>query len=153
MGSKRIALEWILVSAFPLVGFAATAGDSRLLDAVKNQDAETARSLIKQRADVNATRPDGSTALAWAAHWNDVGTAKLLIQAGANVNAANAYGDTPLWEACNHTDNAAMVETLAKAGANPNATLLKTGETALMRCARSGDVSSVKSLLSRNADV
>ena len=153
MGIKITAVGWVMISMLPLAALAATTGDQRLLDAVKNQDKETARSLLKQHVDVNVARPDGSTALAWAAHWNDVGTAELLIQAGANVNAANTYGDAPLWEACNNTGNAALVEALAKAGANPNAALLRTGETALMRCARTGNPESVKSLLSRGADV
>ena len=43
------------------------AGDLRLIDAVKNNDAAAVRSLIAQRVDVNATEVDGSTALHWAA--------------------------------------------------------------------------------------
>jgi ankyrin repeat protein len=148
-----IGLTGLVAFALPFSGVAATNSNNQLLDAVKTQDWETARSLITQHADVNATRPDGSSALAWAAHWNDLATVKLLIASDANVNASNAYGDTALWEACNNIGAAAIVEELAKAGANPDATLLKTGETALMRCAHTGDPAAVKSLLSRGADV
>ena len=45
-----------------------------------------------------------------------------------------------------------MVEKLLKAGANPNAAQW-TGETALMTCARTGNVEAVKSLLAHGADV
>ena len=47
--------------------------------------------------------------------------------------------------------NGAMVETLLKAGADPN-TALPTGETALMTCARTDSVEAVKSLLMRGAN-
>ena len=97
------------------------------------------------------TRP-GTTALAWAAHWDDLGTADLLIQAGANVNAATDYGVTALSLACTN-GSAAMVEKLLKAGANPNATLLRTAETVLLTCARTGNADAVKSLLAHGADV
>src|SRR3989454_6154215 len=33
------------------------------------------RTLLNQRANVNARSGDGSTALLWAAHWNDLETA------------------------------------------------------------------------------
>ena len=45
-------------------------------------------------------RPDGTTALHWAARWDDLEMADLLIRAGANVKAANRFGATPLSLAC-----------------------------------------------------
>jgi len=48
--------------------------------------------------------------------------------------------------------NAAMVEKLLAAGANPNAALLN-GETVLMMCAQSGTAAAVRALLVRGADV
>ena len=152
MNIKVKALIWWIAPLLSIVSFAAPGSDPRLADAVKNKDKAAVRSLLKQHVDVNTPQADGSTALAWAAHWNDLETADLLIRAGANVNAANDYGVTPLWEACNN-GSAAMVEKLVKAGANPNATLPGTGETVLMRCARTGNADAVKSLLARGADV
>ena len=101
---------------------------------------------LKQGAKVDATEPDGATALAWAAHRDNLETADLLVRAGADPNLANTYGVTPLTLACVNR-SAAMVETLLRAGADPNLTQ-STGETALMTCARTGHVEAVKSLLS-----
>src|SRR5438093_993099 len=75
---------------------AAATPDLRLVEALQRQDGELARMLLKRGVDVNATQPDGATALAWAAHWNDLETADLVIKAGANLNAANDLGVTPL---------------------------------------------------------
>src|SRR6202008_550601 len=81
------------------VSTASAQADGRLVAALKNQQSTTARALIRQRVDVNAADPDGSTALQWAAHWNDVETVKALLAAGAKASAANRYGVTPLHEA------------------------------------------------------
>ena len=79
-----------------IVNTAAASDDLRLVEAVKNQNAEAARLLLQQDIDVNTAQGDGVTALHWAAHWNAHDTARLLIRAGANVNAANDLGVTPL---------------------------------------------------------
>jgi ankyrin repeat protein len=123
-----------------------------VVEAVKDKNAAAVRSLLSQHADVNIPLADGSTALAWAAHWDDPETADVLIRAGAKVNAANNFGVTPLWEACNNR-SAAMVEKLVKAGGDPNAALPGTGETVLMRCARTGNADAVRSLLAHGANV
>src|SRR5262249_38645043 len=68
---------------------ASAATDSRLIQAVKQRDVESVRTLLKQRApavDVNAAQGDGSTALHWAAHRDDLTIADLLIRAGARSN-------------------------------------------------------------------
>src|SRR5262245_30721789 len=74
--------------------------DSRLADAVMRTDRDTVRSLLQQKADVNATQADGMTALHWAASQNDLETAQLLLRAGAKPDAATRYGVTPLYFAC-----------------------------------------------------
>ena len=74
---------------------------------------------MKQRVDVNLKGHDGSTALLWAAHWNDLDTADVLIRAGADPNIANDLRTTPLSLACTNA-NAALVDRLLKAGAQPN---------------------------------
>ncbi len=142
---------WWFVPLLSLASLAAPSSDLRLVEAVKSKDREAVRSLLKQDADLNAPEADGSTALAWASHWDDLETADLLIRAGAKVNAANEYGATPLWMACTN-GNAAMVEKLLQAGANPNAALT-SGETALIAAVHTGNVDAIKSLLAHGADV
>ena len=125
--------------------------DSGLAEAAKLRDLQAVRSLLKQKADVNARQADGATALHWASHWDELETADLLIRAGANVDAANDYGITPLSLACSN-GSAAMAEKLLKAGAKPNPAQW-SGETPLMTCARTGNPDAVLALLSHGADV
>ena len=129
---------------------AAPAADLRLVEAAKNRDRAAVRSLLEQKVDVNASQPDGATALAWAAHWNELETADLLMRAGADVNAANEYGVTPLSLAC-AKGYAAMVEKLLDAGADPNKAQW-TGETPVMTCARTGNAEALQSLLAHGGD-
>ncbi|OFW41270.1 MAG: hypothetical protein A3J28_18040 [Acidobacteria bacterium RIFCSPLOWO2_12_FULL_60_22] len=146
---KALGSCWIL-SLLSVASLAAAGGDLRLVEAVKNKDQRTVRSLLQEHVNVDTPQADGATALAWAAHWDDLETADLLIRAGADVNAANDYGVTPLSLACSRS-NAAMVEKLLQAGANPNAAQ-GTGETPVMTCARTGNVDAVKSLLAHKGD-
>ena len=57
-------------------------------------DKAAVKSLLQQKADVNAPQADGATALQWAAYKNDMEMADLLIAAGANVKARNRDGAT-----------------------------------------------------------
>jgi uncharacterized protein len=151
MGPKmKLGVLWM--GSLLSVATLAAASDPRLADAAKQGDQAAVRSLLKQHADVNAPQADGATALAWAAYRDDAEMADLLIAAGAKENTANAYGITPLMLACTNR-SAAMVDKLLKAGANPNAASVFAGETALMRCAATGNVETVKSLLAAGADV
>jgi ankyrin repeat protein len=118
---------------------------------VQRKDTVTARTLLKQRVNVNAAQGDGATALHWAAHWDDVEMVELLIRAGSDVNAANDYGVTALALACEN-QNSQLVEKLLEARANPNAAQT-TGVTPLMECTRTGTLAGVKSLLARGASV
>src|SRR5690349_2151317 len=122
-----------------------------LLDAAKNGDRDTLRSLLQKGTNVNVTEGDGATALHWASYRDDVESADLLIRAGANVNAANDLGATPLWTACQNGSEA-MVRRLLAAGANPNSKLL-LGETVLMVASRAGNAAVAEQLLAKGADV
>lgn len=126
------------------------AGDLRVVEAAKERNVGAIRTLVRQRADVNAPAPDGSTALHWAAHWDDSEVVALLLRAGANVNAVSELGVTPLYLACSN-GSATMVQQLVAARANASISL-PTGETPLMMCARTGSVTAIKSLLARGAD-
>jgi len=48
-------------------------------------DRNTVRTLLQQKADVNAAQADGMTALHWAARQDDLETAQMLIGAGAKA--------------------------------------------------------------------
>ena len=146
----RNLLSWGGVSIL-CVGSLSAAGDLRLIEAVKANNLELVRALVKARVDVNTPQADGATALHWAAHRDDLAAADILIRAGAGANTANDLGVTPIHLACTNR-SVAMVETLLKAGANPNATLLR-GQTVLMECARTGDVRAVTALLAAGAQV
>jgi ankyrin repeat protein len=130
---------------------AAAAVDQRLVNAAADQDNAAVRALLKQGADVNSTRADGSTALLWSAHWDDLDTVDLLLKAGAKVDAADDYGVTPLSRAAEN-GSIAMVDRLLTAGANPNLAQV-SGMTPLMTAAHTGNVGVVKSLMARGANV
>ena len=141
-----LLIGWLVFAA----GSAVFAADRPLVAAVKSLDRSTARSLIRQGADVNLAQPDGTTALYWAAEKNDPELVGLLIQAGADANAASRYGYTPLFMAALN-GNGAIVEALLKAGGNSNAAT-SDGETPLMIAARTGIVSAVSVLLAHGAN-
>src|ERR1700690_2362 len=95
-----------------LLATAAFGATSQIADVAMKGDIDAVRTLIKLHpGDVNASQPDGSTALLWAAYWNDEKAVEALLAAGANVNASNREGFTALSQACTN-GNAAMVEAL-----------------------------------------
>jgi len=152
MKSTRILAFIILLLLFAVtVVTALTVDDLRLVNAVKNRNIATVRTLLKQHADPNAADIDGTTPLIWAAHNGDAEIGKLLIAAGANVQATNRYGVSALIEAATLGD-APMIDALLKAGADPNSTY-GAGESPLMLAARTGSITAVKLLIDRGANV
>jgi ankyrin repeat protein len=138
----------VLISAASL----RAAGAADLADAVMKGNKDAVRTLLQKKADVNATQVDGTTALHWAVRADDLDTADLLIRAGANVSAANREGVKPMQLAALN-GSAAMIEKLIKAGADPNASLSKFNDTALMITARTGKVDALKVLVDHGAKV
>jgi ankyrin repeat protein len=128
------------------------AAGSDLADAAMKQNRETVRLLLQQRADVNVTQRDGTTALHWAVRFDDVEIADMLIGAGARVSAATREGVTPMQLAALN-GNGVMIERLIKAGANPNTPLTPAGDTALMMASRTGKPDAIKVLLDNGANV
>ena len=126
------------------------AGTSDLADAAMKKNGTALRSLLQQKANVNAPQADGTTALHWAARWDDLEMAGALIRAGANPQAANRDGATPMFLATVN-GSAPMIETLLNAGADANTPVLSRGETALMMASRTGKLDAVKMLLSHGA--
>jgi ankyrin repeat protein len=138
----------LLVMSLPLLG---AASKSPIADAVMNGDKAALRTLVKQKADVNAAQVDGATALHWAIYRDDADTVEFLIGAGANIKAANREGITPLAMAALY-GNTAILNKLLKGGADakqrgPN------GETMLMLAARNGNPQAIRMLVEAGAEV
>jgi len=143
---------WYIAIALVLMAVNTAFGaDLRLIDASKKSDVKTVRLLIAQHVDINASEPDGSTALYWAAQRANADIVDVLLAAGANPKIANRYNVTPLSLASMNGD-AAIIERLLKAGVDANSTS-EEGQTALMTASLSGKVDAVKVLLEHGADV
>jgi uncharacterized protein len=152
MFGKCLKLAAWSISILTAVSYLAVpADDSRLADAVMRRDEEAVRLLLRNKADINGTQPDGTTALHWAVRDNNLDLAQLLIRSGAKVGVATRYGVTPIQLAC-ASGNLPLIDTLLRAGADPNTTN-QGGETALMTAARTGRADAVRLLLDRGANV
>jgi uncharacterized protein len=142
--TKSIAISLLLLSGL------SAAQRSEVADAAMRGDKSALRALLDKKADVNAAQVDGTTALHWAVRADDLELTDMLISAGAAVSVANQSGATPMLLAAMN-GNAAMIERLLRAGADPNAPLSDTKNTALMMAARTGKVDAVKVLLDHGA--
>jgi ankyrin repeat protein len=130
----------------------AAAIDAPVANAVMNGDRDAVRSLLKQKANVNAAQGDGMTALHWAAFRDDLEIAQLLVQSGANVKAVTRNGAlTPIFMAAKN-GNPRMIEVLLKGGADVN-TADVNGTTVLMIAATAGNPEAVQVLLKNGATV
>ncbi|HET9833713.1 MAG TPA: ankyrin repeat domain-containing protein, partial [Vicinamibacterales bacterium] len=148
MRAARMTLVGLLLLT-PAIAFA---GATDAADAAQKKDLSALRALVRNKADVNAAQPDGTTALHWAVMWNNDEAVTLLLRAGANAKAMNRYGATPLSEAVS-AGSATMVGALLNAGADAKTLTTEDGETVLMTAARAGNTDVVKLLLDRGADV
>ena len=127
------------------------AGRSDVADAAMKGDKATLRTLLQQKADVNALQVDGATALHWAVYRDDLEMTDLLIRAGAKVNVLNREGITPLHMASLY-GNVPMIDRLLKAEADVKGRG-PAGETMLMLAARNGKPEAIKVLLAAGAEV
>ncbi len=136
------------------LGFACVtllAADSKLADAAANQDWAAVRNLLGQKAAINATQADGTTALMWVVRADDFDLADTLLRAGADAKITNRYGVTAMNLACVN-GNPKMILRLIQAGVDVNAPGVE-GETPLMTVARGGNVEAAKVLLAHGANV
>ena len=153
LAKSRGLMAWcvVVVLTAAVADVSAAGKDLRLVEAVKSGQRAAVRTLVQQKADLNAAESDGATALHWAAERDDLETAALLLGAGARPDVANDFGVTPLALACTN-GSAALVDLLLRSGADPNASL-PSGETPLMTAARTGNAAVVSSLLERGVAV
>jgi ankyrin repeat protein len=147
---------WLLISFLAIViafpgGLGQAAGENPIVEAARDGDAATVRTLLAKRANVNEPARDGSTALLWAAYHSDLAMLQALIAAGAATNTPNKYGVTPLLQA-SRTGATSIVQALLRAGADPKLAHPE-GETPLMAASYAGSLDAVKLLLEAGADV
>jgi ankyrin repeat protein len=135
---------------FAFAGLMAQA-EPAIVDAAMNGDLKTVRTLVRQAVDLNATQPDGMTALHWAVERRDLPMMNALLEAGAKHDVANRTGARPLYLAATNGDAAAIAR-LLDAGEDANALLTAEGESVLMLTAQTGNAEAVKVLLDRGAD-
>ena len=129
----------------------ASGADTRLADAAMKREMAIVRTLLEQKADVNAPGKDGTPPLHWVVRVDDIDTARALLRAGADAKGVSRYGVTPLYLACAN-GNAAMIRLLLDAGADANVPDW-TGETPLMTASRVGNLDAVALLIERGAIV
>ena len=160
-------------------------GLTPLLFAAREGCAECTRALVEGGAHVDLADPDNITPLLMATLNGRFDVAAILIKAHADVNRWDMWGRAPLYAAVDFNtlprggrpdrpslDTATpltVIESLLKAGANPNMQLklfppyrglgldrggdsmLTVGTTPLMRAAKAGDVAAVRLLLQSDA--
>lgn len=128
------------------------ANQTPVADAAEQGNKALVRTLIQQKAGVNAAQGDGMTALHWAAIKDDTEIAQMLIAAKADLNPTTRLGSfTPLYLAAKN-GSASVADILLKTGADPNRTSA-TGVTVLMVAAASGSTRIVDALIAKEADV
>lgn len=122
-------------------------GNSLLMLAVRENNAELLEQLLLRRARLNSRNRDGDTALRMAAFNGQEAFVKRLVEAGA---AVNMYGWTPLAYAA-FNGHASIADYLIRHGAEIDARS-ENGSTALMIAARNGHKAVVEVLLQHKAD-
>jgi ankyrin repeat protein len=89
-----------------------------LMNVVKTGDLEGTKATLGDGGNINASTPDGITALFIAAGMGHKEIVKLLIEKGANVNQMTLGKFTPLMQAA-LTGQTEVVQMLLDAGADP----------------------------------
>lgn len=106
-------------------------GTTALHYAVRNNDIDMIRELLRKKADVNVRTRYGITPVYLAAQNGSAEAMALLLKAGANPNELYREGETVLHTAA-RTGEYKTVELLLKAGANIDAREQWHGQTPLM---------------------
>lgn len=173
------------VTSEPRMQARPSGGFTPLLYAARKGCLDCAQILVKAGADKDLPDPDGVTPLLLATLNFNFDVAALLVQQGANLDKWDFWGRAPLYAAVDlntlptggradrpsldKTTCLQLIETLLKAGANPNLqlklfppyrslrddrgadVLLTVGTTPLIRAAKAGDVPAMRLLLAHGA--
>src|SRR2546427_10931087 len=92
--SYRMLSTCALALLVCIAGVSLAEGRSDVADAVMRGDTAAVRTLLQQKADVNAPQIDGATALHWAGAYERLPC--TLLQQKADVNAPQIDGATAL---------------------------------------------------------
>ena len=120
-----------------------------LLEAAYQDNLSSAKALLAEGADADATNRYGVTPLSLACQNGNAELVAALIEAGADPDKAIAGGDTPLMIAA-RTGKPAPVSALLNAGAKVEA-VNRSGQTALTWAANEGHVEVLDMLLKAGA--
>lgn len=163
VGGGRTALHWavkenrkelipMLLDAKATIDANDRVGKTPLSLACEGKDLEIVRMLIERGANVNSRDQIGGSPVLWAAGLGTPEMVTLLVSKGADVNVIDVNGLSPLlWAA--GIGGSETVAVLIKAGAKIDVADRITGDTALMRAARSGRPESLKALLEAKAQI
>jgi uncharacterized protein len=127
-------------------------GSTPLHWAVRNNDLQSANSLIGSGADVKAANRYGVTPLSLACVNGNAAMIELLLKSGADPNAALPGGETPLMTAA-RTGKADAVKVLLNHGADVNFAESRRGQTALMWAVAEGNTAAAEELIEYGADL
>lgn len=143
----------LILLTFGWFGFDSTAAgiEPKLANAIEKRDWAAAAELLAHKELIEASQPDGMTALHWAVFHKQTKLVKELISLGANVDSLTRYEITPLSLGCAAGDSS-CVELLVVAGADVNR-VMQGGETPLMTAGLNGNPEVMRILLKHGAKV
>jgi uncharacterized protein len=154
---RALAIAFALLS-LPVAGGSADAnapeadGTTPLHRAVRDDDLQTVRQLLRNGANASASNRYGVTPLSLAAINRNAAMIETLLKAGADPKATLPGGQTILMTAA-RTGNPDVVKLLLARGVDVNAKETAYGETALMWTAAENHPAAAKLLIEHGADV
>lgn len=153
--TMRKSLIWMnLIVALGTSGFTNMTnamGEYPLHQAVINNDTQSIKRILSQKALIDERDETGSTALMVATRANNVHAAHMLIEAGADVNAKDNIQDSPYLYAGAQGYLKILRMTLMH-GADLKS-INRYGGTALIPAAERGHVETVRTLIAAGVDV
>jgi len=151
------AALWNLNGAIPVIiasGLAAdepnATGETPLFMAVKTDSPSTIRTLLENKAGINARDTHGNSALHAAVRWNAVRSAAFLISRGIDVNVFSLNGNTPLHDTV--TTEVPEIEVLLIRGGADMEVRNNDGNTPFMEAVKAANMPSMERLANNGAD-
>jgi ankyrin repeat protein len=142
-----VSSKWLLLAALPFAFAAADDpdGTTPLHWAVRANDADAVRRLLRSGANPDAANRYGVTPLSLAATNGSAALIQALLQAGAHPSGS-------ILMTAARTGNAEVIRMLIARGADANARESSLGETALMWAAAENHPEAVRALIEHGAD-